>query len=143
MNNNKTIPAEIHATLALGSTSAAPFYDVRINQTLCQCACVDETPVFSPSLSVNSIEAVGTNQYLVSIHVEGVIAYVPCGCGTCSTRTQVISQDFNVPIYSATAITGVTITTGSINNSITRYSCSNCSKGFVSDIPMTLTITTA
>lgn len=139
MMNNKTTPAAIHATLALGSSVTAPYYDVNIEQQLCQCACQDERPVFAPSFSVSSIENVGTNQYLVYMHVEGVVSYVPCGCGTCCTRSQLISQDFTVPVYSTTEITGVTVTVGASSNSIVRVACKECSRTFVSDTPITLT----
>lgn len=143
MNNNKTIPAVIHATLALGSTASAPYYDINISQTLCQCACTDDKPVFDPKFSVLSIEAVGTKQYLVNLHVEGVMHYIPCGCGSCCTKQQIISQDFAIPVYSATAITGVTISAGASQNYIAKYSCANCSKTFVSDTPITLSVVTA
>lgn len=50
--NKRTIPAIITATLAVGATATAPYYDVNITQQLCTPACVDETPVFTPSFSV-------------------------------------------------------------------------------------------
>lgn len=71
--NKRTIPAIIIATLAAGATAAAPYYDVNITQQLCTPACVDETPVFAPQFSVKSIAKVGTSQYIIVIHVEGVI----------------------------------------------------------------------
>lgn len=71
--NKRTIPANITATLAVGATATAPYYDVNITQQLCTPACVDETPVFAPKISVKSIANVGTSQYLVVLHVEGVI----------------------------------------------------------------------
>lgn len=141
--NSKTIPAVIHATLAVGATATAPFYDVNIQQQLCHCSCVDDKPVFSPAFSVTAVEPVGTNQYLIYMHVEGVIAYVPCGCGSCQTKSQVISQDFTIPAYSATAITCATITAGASQNAIVRTSCKDCSKLFESDTPITVTIVTA
>lgn len=143
MNNFKTNPAIIHATLALNATATAPYYDINITQILCQCTCADEKPVFDPKFSVLSVEAVGTNQYLINFHVEGVVHYIPCGCGSCATKQQIISQEFAVPVYSTVAITGVTITAGASQNYIARNSCANCSKTFVSDTPVTLTFTTA
>ena len=134
--NKRTIPANITATLALGSTATAPYYDVNITQQLCTPACVDETPVFAPTFSVKSIANVGTSQY----HVEGVINYIPCNCGTCCTRSQVVSQDFTIPVYSATAINSVTPAIGVIQNGIAKIACCSCSKTFVSDVPLTLTI---
>ena len=138
--NKRTIPAIITATLAVGATATAPYYDVNITQQLCTPACVDETPVFAPSFSVKSIAKVGTSQYLVVLHVEGVINYVPCNCGTCCTRSQMVSQDFTIPVFSATAINSVTPTIGTVQNGIARIACCSCSKTFVSDAPLTLTI---
>lgn len=138
--NKRTIPACIMATLAVGATATAPYYDVNITQQLCAPSCVDETPVFNPQFSVKSIDNVGTSQYLITIHVEGVISYVPCNCGSCCTRSQVVSQDFTIPVFSATAITNVTISLGSVKNRLVKVACCSCSKTFVCDAPLTLTI---
>lgn len=142
MNNNNTIPAEISAQLAAGATATAPYYEVNITQKLCMAACADERPVFSPSFSVVSFDLVGTAQYVVTLHVEGVVNYTPCGCGSCCTKSQMISQDFTVPVQ-ATGITDVTVTPGVTVNSIAKIACRNCSKTFVSETPIVLTITTA
>ena len=115
---------------------------MNITQQLCTPACVDETPVFAPKFSVKSIANVGTSQYIIVIHVEGVISYIPCNCGSCCTRSQVVSQDFTIPVFSATAINSATIAVGTVQNGIARISCCNCSKTFVSDCPVTLTIVT-
>ena len=128
------------ATLAVGATATAPYYDVNITQQLCAPSCVEETPVFNPQFSVKSIDNVGTSQYLITIHVEGVISYVPCNCGSCCTRSQVVSQDFTIPVFSATAITNVTISLGSVKNRLVKVACCSCSKTFVCDAPLTLTI---
>lgn len=141
--NKRTFPAHITATLAVGATATAPYYDVNITQQLCTPACVDETPVFSPKFTVKSIANVGTSQYLVVLHVEGVINYVPCNCGTCCTRSQVVSQDFTIPVFSATAIGSITPSIGTVQNGIARIACCSCIKTFVSDVPLTLTITAA
>lgn len=138
--NKRTIPACIMATLAVGATATAPYYDVNITQQLCAPSCVDETPVFNPQFSVKSIANVGTSQYLITIHVEGVISYVPCNCGSCCTRSQVVSQDFTIPVFSATAITTVTTSLGSVKNRLVKVACCSCSKTFVCDAPLTLTI---
>ena len=135
----KTIPALIHATLANGGPANAPFYDVNITQELCQAACCDETPYFKPQFSIRSVQNVGTNQYVVVIHVEGAISYIPCCCGCCQTRTQVVSQDFTIPLYRTTAPT-VTLTTGDSANGMARRPCCQCSRIFVSETPLTLTI---
>lgn len=139
--NKRTFPAHITATLAVGATATAPYYDVNITQQLCTPACVDENPVFSPTFTVKSIANVGTSQYLVVLHVEGVINYVPCNCGSCCTRSQVVSQDFTIPVFSATPIGSVTPSIGAVQNGIARIACCSCSKTFVSDVPLTLTIT--
>ena len=138
--NKRTIPACIMATLAVGATATAPYYDVNITQQLCAPSCVDETPVFNPQFSVKSIANVGTSQYLITIHVEGVISYVPCNCGSCCTRSQVVSQDFTIPVFSTTAITNVTTSLGSVKNRLVKVACCSCSKTFVCDAPLTLTI---
>ena len=139
--NKRTFPAHITATLAVGATATAPYYDVNITQQLCTPACVDETPVFAPTFTVKSIANVGTSQYLVVLHVEGVINYVPCNCGSCCTRSQVVSQDFTIPVFSATPIGSVTPAIGTVQDGIARIACGSCSKTFVSDVPLTLTIT--
>ena len=139
--NKRTIPAVITATLAVGATATAPYYDVNITQQLCTPACVDETPVFVPQFSVKNIVKVGTSQYLVVMHAEGVINYVPCNCGTCCTRSQVVSQDFTIPVFSATAIASVSASVGAIQDGIARVACCSCRKTFVCDAPLTLTIT--
>lgn len=138
--NKRTIPACIMATLAVGATATAPYYDVNITQQLCAPSCVDETPVFNPQFSVKSIANVGTSQYLITIHLEGVISYVPCNCGSCCTRSQVVSQDFTIPVFSATEITNVTTSLGSVKNRLVKVACCSCSKTFVCDAPLTLTI---
>ena len=143
MNNSKTIPAIITPTLALNASASSPYYDINITQQLCQPACVDETPVFTPAFSPIYVEPVGTNQYMAYIHVEGVISYAPCGCGTCATRSQIVSQDFALPVYSTTAISGVTIEAGATRNAVQRMACCQCSKTFVSNTPITVTFTTA
>lgn len=139
----KTIPAVIHATFGAGKNSSPYYYDVNITQTLCQAACCEEKPVFKPQFSVLSVEQVGDGQYLVNVHVEGAVSYIPCGCGSCATRTQNISQDFAIPVYSATALTGATITAGATNNYMAKEPCCQCSKTFVSDTPISLGVVTA
>ena len=140
---NKNNQAIITATLAAGSTTSPDFYEVNISQKLCSPTCADDTPVFTPAFSYVSLSNVGTSQYVINIHVEGVISYVPCGCGTCGTRSQLISQDFTIPLFSATAPTSVTIEAGAAVNSVDAIGCQNCSKDFVSEIPLTITVATA
>ena len=137
---NKQNAAIITATLAAGSTTSPYFVQVNVSQRLCSPTCVDRTPVFNPAYSYVSLSNVGTSQYVITVHVEGIIAYVPCGGNTCNTRTQLISQDFTIPISSATEPTSVTIAAGTTVNSVTPIGCENCTRNFVSETPITITI---
>lgn len=136
----KQNPATITATLAAGSEASPYFVQANISQKLCSPSCVDETPVFNPAYTFKSIAEVGTGQYVVTVHVEGIIAYVPCGRNTCCTRSQLISQDFTIPLTAATAPTSVTIAQGATVNAIAQVGCQNCSRDFVSETPLTITI---
>lgn len=136
----KQNPAVITATLAAGSSASPYFVQANISQRLCSPTCVDRTPVFNPVFTFKSLSEVGTSQYVVTVHVEGVIAYIPCGCNTCNTRSQLISQDFTIPLYAATAPTSVTVEAGTVVNSITQVGCQNCSRDFVSETPLTITV---
>lgn len=132
--------ALITATLAAGSTASPYFVQVNISQRLCSQSCVDNTPVFNPAFSFKGISTVGTGQYVVTVHVEGVINFVPCGGNTCCTRTQLISQDFTIPIAAATEPTSVTIEAGDTVNDVKGVGCQNCSRDFVSETPLTITV---
>ena len=79
---------------------------------------------------------------MATIHVEGIISYVPCNGGCGCTKTQPVSQDFTVPIASATEPT-VTIVQGAAVNSIAATGCQRCSRMFVSETPLTVTVATA
>lgn len=136
----KQNPAVITATLAAGSTASPYFFEVNLSQRLCSPTCVDHTPVFNPAYTYKSISEVGTGQYVVTVHVEGIIAYIPCGYNSCSTRSQVVSQDFTIPIASTTAPTSVTIEAGSVTNAVTQVGCQNCSKDFTSEVALTVTV---
>lgn len=140
MNNRNTKPASIIATMFAGKTTAPYMYMVNISQKLCRATCADEVPIFNPSFTMVGTSQVGTNQYVATIKVEGVISYVPCGCGTCNTRTQIISQVFTLPFYSTTAPTSVTIGKGETINSVDPVACAHCTRTFVSETPVTLTI---
>lgn len=142
MNNNMIQPAVITATLAAGSTTSPYYAQVNISQRLCYKTCADVAPVFNPQFSVVSLDAVGTNQYVLTVNVQGIISYVPCG-GGCCTKQQPINQNFTIPIYSTTALTGVTVAAGSVVNSVSASACQNCSRVFVSETPLTITAATA
>ena len=132
--------ATITPVLAAGSTTSPYFFQVNITQRLCHKSCVEATPSFNPTISVKSVSMVGNGQYMATIHTEGVIAYTPCDGNVCCTKTQLISQDFTIPFASATAPTSVTVTTGVPVNAVVGAMCQNCSRNFVSEVPITLTI---
>lgn len=132
--------AVITATLAAGSTTSPYFFEVNISQRLCHKSCVESQPSFAPIFTMKSVSQVGTGQFVVTIHAEGVIAYTPCDGNVCCTKTQLISQDFTIPIASATAPTSVTVTAGTPINSVVGSTCQKCSRWFVSETPLTLTV---
>lgn len=136
---NKIQPALITFTPALGSTASPYAGMVNITQRLCFSCCADTTPVFAPQFSVKSIAPAGTELYAVTLHVEGIISYVPCNGGCCCTKTQPLSQDFPVIISSATAPT-VTLAAEPSINDLSVTACQNCSRTFVCDTPITLTV---
>lgn len=140
MNANSAI---ITPVLAAGSTSSPYFYQVNISQMLCHSSCGAVTPVFNPTFTVLGFTPAGTGQYVATIHVDGVIAYVPCGADACCTKSQMLSQDFTIPIYSAAAITAVSVTPGTPTNVIAVSACQTCSRVFVSEIPLSVNVTTA
>lgn len=129
-------------TPALGSTTSPYAGLVNITQRLCFASCADNTPVFDPRFSVRGVSQVGTNLYAVDIHVEGQISYVACGggCGCC--KQQPLSDDFYVYVQ-ATSFPTVTLTEGASINRLSVAGCQTCGRTFVSDTPLTLTVTTA
>lgn len=139
MNANVT-PAIITPVLAAGSTASPYFIQVNISQRLCAPTCKDVIPIFNPAFKVVGISAVGTGQYMVTLHVEGVITFVPCGRGACCTVSQAVSQDFTIPVASATAPTSVTVAAGATINAVHVRGCAECGRDFVSETPLTLTI---
>lgn len=141
MNCNKVQPASITPVLAAGSTASPYFYQVNITQRLCYPTCADNAPVFNPRFSLVSLTQVGTGQYVATIHVEGIISYVPCNGGCGCTKQQPLSQNFTIPIASSTTPT-VTIEQGSSVNTVSATSCQPCSRTFVSETPVTVTVAT-
>lgn len=136
---NKIQPALITFTPALGSTASPYAGMVNITQRLCFSSCADTTPVFQPRFSVKSIAPAGTDLYAVTIHVEGIISYVPCNGGCCCTKQQPLSQDFPVVVSSATVPT-VTLAQEASINALSATPCQPCSRTFASDTPITLTV---
>lgn len=138
-NCNKIQPAVITPVLALGSSASPYFLQVNITQRLCFQTCVEQTPVFSPSFSLLGVSQVGVSQYIATIRVEGIISYVPCNGGCECTKQQPLSQEFTVPIASTSTPT-VTITKGATVNAMAASGCQRCSRQFVSETPLTITV---
>ena len=105
MSCNKIQAAVITPVLAAGSVASPYFYEVNITQRLCYPTCADNTPVFNPQFSLKSLSQVGTGRYVATIHVEGIISYIPCNGGCGCTKQQPLSQYFTIPIQSASAPT--------------------------------------
>ena len=142
MCNNAIQPAVISAVPFLGSTASPYAVQVNITQRLLNKCCAGSTPVFAPQFSIKGVSQVGDEQYAVTMHVEGIISYVPCGGGCGYTKQQPLSQDFVVYIQSATA-PSVTLASGSTINSLAVTPCQSCSRSFVSETQLTLTVATA
>lgn len=142
MSCNKVQPAVITASLAAGSTASPYQYAVNISQRLCYPTCVDQVPVFAPQFSLVSVSQVSTGVYMATIQVQGIISYIPCNGGCGCTKTQPVSQTFTIPIASATAPT-VKIDSGSTVNSVSASACQTCSRAFVSETPLAVTVSTA
>lgn len=140
MSCNKNNSASIAFTLAAGSTTSPYYGQVNITQRLCHQTCVSRTPVFQPSFSVQEVAQVGTGQYVVTVKVEGVISYTTGNDQACCTRSQLISQEFSIPIASATAPTSVTVTPGTTVNAVAAACCQNTSRTFVSETPLVVTV---
>lgn len=140
MSCNKINSAVITPVLAAGSSTSPYYVQVNISQRLCQPSCIEQPPVFKPSFSVEGVTEVGTGQYVVTVKVEGVISYVPAGGNVCCTKSQLLSQTFTIPIASATAPTSVTVTAGVSVNAVTASGCQTCSRSFVSETPLVVTV---
>lgn len=137
MKNNSAIITPI---LAAGSTTSPYQFDVNVTQRLCFGACVGQSPIFNPTFEVEGISLLSPGLYGVTVLMKGTIQYVPCGQSNCCSKMQIISQEFNIPVASATALTTATVTAGVAVNAIVGEPCQNCSRQFVSDIPLTLTV---
>ena len=136
MNNS----AIITPVLAAGSTSSPYLVQVSISQRLCFATCAESNPVFSPEFTLVGFSQVGEGAYVAMINVRGVISYTPCGADCCATKSQLIDQTFTVPFASTTAPTSVTISQGASVNMIAAHPCQKCSRAFVSETPITMTV---
>ena len=130
-------------TLAAGSVASPYFGLATIEHKLCAAVCKDVTPLFSPTFTLVEYSAVGEGQYVATIQMVGAISYVPCGASGCATRLEDVRGTFTAPFSSATAPTSVTIAAGTAVNAIVAAACQSCSRDFVSDTPLTLTVETA
>lgn len=139
-NLNKIQPAVITPVLALGSVASPYFVQVQIAQRLCFATCVESVPVFAPRFSVKSVVQVAPTQYVATVHVEGIISYVPCRGGCCCTKQQPLSQDFTIPISKTGTAPVVTITQGASVNVVSASGCASCSRSFLSETPLTITV---
>ena len=138
--NNRIAAPIINVTPSLGSTTSPYQLQVTINQRLCARVCQQNTPVFIPSFEVTDITNVGGTQYMVQVRVQGTISYTCCGCGCEGAMSQPLNTTFSIPVTSATAPTSVTITKGNTVNDIVATDCQTCSRQFVSDNFITLTV---
>ena len=138
--NNRIAAPIINVTPSLGSTTSPYQLQVTINQRLCARVCQQNTPVFIPSFEVTDITNVGGTQYMVQVRVQGTISYTRSGCGCEGAMSQPLNTTFSIPVTSATAPTSVTITKGNTVNDIVATDCQTCSRQFVSDNFITLTV---
>ena len=136
---NKIQSATITPTLAAGSTTSPYTYLVNVTQRLCYPTCAETTPVFLPQYALVGTTNVGTGLYLATINVQGTINYVPCNGGCACTKAQPLNQDFTILIASATAPT-ITLAQGATQNSVGATACQPCSRTFVSETPLTITV---
>ena len=141
MSCNKIQAATITPTLAAGSVASPYNYEVNITQRLCHSVCVDNTPVFNPVFSLVGLAQVGTDLYVATIHVEGTISYVACGGGCDCCKLQPLSQNFTILIQSAGGVPTVAIAQGAPVNTMAAVGCQKCSRMFVSETPLTVTVT--
>jgi len=138
---NKIQSPIITPVLAAGSTASPYYYQLNITQRLCFPTCAENTPVFAPQFSLVGVSQVGTGLYAATIRVQGIISYVPCNGGCCSTKSQPLNGTCTIPIASATAPTAVTITAGATVNTVSTSACQSCSRTFVSETPLSITVT--
>lgn len=140
---NKVNSAVITPVLAAGSVASPFFVLVNLTQRLCCKTCVSRAPVFNPRFSVVGVTRVAAGQFVATVHVEGIICYSPCGSEGCCDKSQNVSQDFTIPFTSAAASPVVTITQGASINAMSAVDCQKCSRLFVSETPLTMTVAAA
>lgn len=139
-NCNKIQPAVITPVLALGSVASPYFVQAQMSQRLCFPTCADSVPVFNPRFSVKSVVQVAPTQYVATLHVEGIISYVPCKGGCSCTKQQPLSQDFTIPISKVGTAPVVSLAQGASVNAVAASGCQSCSRNFLSETPLTITV---
>jgi hypothetical protein len=139
-NCNQVQSPIITATLAAGSVASPYYVMANITQRLCYKTCVDSAPVFAPRFSVLSFAKVGTAQYMATVHVEGIISYIPCGGDCDCTKQQPLSANFTIPFYTTTTPLTVTVSQGVTINDVVASGCVSCSRTLVSETPLSLTV---
>ena len=137
---NNSRRAAINVTLAAGSTTSPYTFRANITQKLCRKTCLTDTPVFQPRFSLLGYAQAGAGQYSARVHVEGTIVYDPCGTDGCCAQQMIVSQDFTIPFVSTTAPTSVTLSQGEAYNAMAGNGCERCSRTFVSETFLTLTV---
>lgn len=133
----KYIPS-ITTQLAAGSAASPYFIVATMRLGLCRETCADNPPVFNPSVAVVSTSEVGTGQYLVTLSMQGVVSYTPCGA--CSASAVNINETFTVAVAADAAPTSVTVASATTQNTIEHQPCQQCGSILVSLTPLTLTI---
>ena len=133
----KNIPS-ITTQLAAGSTTSPYFLTATMRLALCRDTCADTPPVFTPSISVVSINDVGTGQYLLTLNMQGVVSYTPCGA--CQAVAVNVNETFTVAVASDATPTSATVSTSTTINTIEHQPCHQCGSTLVSVTPLTLTI---
>ena len=133
--------AIITPVLAAGSTTSPYTYLINVTQRLCSACCVDTPPVFAPQFTLVGYSALGGTAYAATVQVQGIISYKACGSNCCCFKQQPLSQTFTIPFESATAPTNVAIeAAGGTINVISAAPCQNCSRSFVSETPLSISV---
>lgn len=134
----------ITPVLVAGSTASPYTYLINITQRLCSTCCSENAPVFAPQFVLESISSLGNNVYVANMRVQGLISYIPCGGNACCAKTQPLSSTFTLPFTSETYPSSVTIdSVGQIVNSLSVSGCQTCSRSFVSETPLSISVTAA
>jgi bacterioferritin-associated ferredoxin len=138
--NNSQTPSVVNFTLGLGSTLSPYIGVLNVTTKLCTKVCVDTGYIFNPTVSVTNVASLGNNEYMVTLNLQGVYSYTPCGSDCCQCISQVVNSTVNIPLYTTTAPTSVTCETGKVTNTVVAGDCQKCGRYAVSDIVLTITV---